>query len=116
MIPAKLPLKITRGTTFKPVIIHCKDKDGAAVDISGWTPFAEVRKSSCDSVVVDLAPTVTDGPAGEITIPAIQDETTVGYTAGDYFWDLILETPAGERLGPYVADRFAIRNKITQPA
>lgn len=116
MTPATLDLICTRGVTFGPVVILCSDDTPVVVDLTGWTPIAHVRKKSGSALIFDLAPTVTDGPAGEITIPAMADEDTMQLPAGSYRWDLVLERPTGERLGPYIAGRFTVANIITQPS
>jgi hypothetical protein len=115
MTPATLRLTLITGTTFGPVVITCKDSEDAAVDLTGWSAFAEVRQSVNAAVVLDLAPEVTDAAAGEITI-ALSDEDTADLTPGSFVWDLILENAAGQRLGPYVAGSFVIRKPVTQPA
>jgi hypothetical protein len=53
---------------------------------------------------------------GQILIPEITDETTHDWTDYKGKWDLILQNPAGQRLGAYVAGSFRIERGITNPA
>lgn len=53
---------------------------------------------------------------GQILIPEITDETSHDWEDFTGRWDLILENPAGQRLGAFVAGRFLITNGITNPA
>lgn len=116
MTPAALDLTLTRDITFGPIVITCKDSAGAAVNVTGWTAYAEVRKKPEDTtVILNLAPVVSNGAAGQVTIPAIANTVTKTLPPGAYQWDFILQKPTGERLGPFITGRFNIGNKITQP-
>jgi hypothetical protein len=53
---------------------------------------------------------------GQILIPEITDETTHDWTDYKGKWDLILQNPAGKRLGAYVSGSFRIERGITNPA
>lgn len=114
MTPATLDLTVTRGVTFGPVVITCKDANGAAVNLAGYTPFAEVRKKAGEAVVRDLALAITNAAAGEVTIPEISDEATMKMTKGSYRWDFVLQNAGGKRFGPHAAGTFIVQNIITQ--
>jgi hypothetical protein len=113
MKPAILDLRISKGITFGPVQIYCQDEDLAPVDITGWQVFAQVRRNPNGDVLFDLLPVITDGPAGEITLSA-DHEDTAELQAGLYRWDLILENPDGERLGPFIVGAVHVLAPITQ--
>ena len=110
----KLDLEITAGTTFGPVVITCKDSDAAPIDLTGWTVWAQVRKTTLGEIAHDLSPIISDPTAGKITI-AQTDEQTATIKAGAFQWDLLLENSEGERLGPIVAGACNIIRAITQP-
>ncbi len=114
MTPATLNLKIYHGITFGPVVITCSDDDEVAVDLTNWLVYAEAR-IDFRTPMFDLAPTVTDATAGEITL-ALTDEQTAALPVGNFRWDLILENPAGERLGPYIAGTCIVQAINSQPA
>ncbi len=114
MKPGKLNLTIYTGFQFQKTI-RLKDATGEFIDLTGYTPFAEVRENRSSAVVLDLAPTITDATSGEVTID-IADETTDALTKGAFVWDLMLEDGDDKRLGPYVAGRVEIEDGITQPA
>lgn len=89
-------------------------------DLTDWIPYAEVRSEPEGSLVLNLAPAVTNPPAGVVTIPVIQDEQTILLPSGgaDKFkcrWDLIFQIPTGERIGPFIAGSFTIKSIITEP-
>lgn len=115
MTPAQLNLSIYTGATFGPVELIAKDKNGAIVDLTGWSVWAEVRESPSDTLVVDLAPTIVDATAGKIHL-TLTDEQTAVLSTGTYQWDLLMENPTGERLGPYIAGTVHINPRITQPS
>lgn len=73
----------------------CKDEDGAAVNLTGYTARAEVRPTvSSEEVTLDLAPTIPT-PANGIIVVDIADEVTALIEPGSYVWGLVLETDAG---------------------
>ena len=103
------------------IFLHCdfsytltwEDDDGP-MDLSGWGVEAMVRHPLGGALIVDLAPEITDAGAGEISI-SITDEQTAELTPGTYRWDLILITPAGERLPPVLAGKATVRTPQTHP-
>ena len=73
----------------------CKDEDGAAVNLTGYTARAEVRPTiSSSTITLNLAPTIPT-PANGIISVSIADEVTALIEPGAYVWGLVLETPAG---------------------
>lgn len=114
MTPANVPLTIYTGTTFGPVTLTCRDAEGVLVDLTGWTAYAEVRKTEGGPVIVDLEPVITDAGGGVVTL-GLSKEDTAALPVGGYLWDILLQRPTGERLGPYVAGKVSIKKPITQP-
>jgi hypothetical protein len=114
MIPAKLNIVAWIGATLEPIVITFLDADSAAVDLTGWSVFAEVRQLPFNSVILDLNPSITDAANGEVTI-TLTDEVTATLRAGSHKWDIMLENPGGERLGPYLQGEFVVQGMITQP-
>lgn len=113
MIPAKYDLNIWTGFQLQETL-RLKDGDGEFIDLTGATPYAEVRENRSAAVTLDLSPSVSDASNGEITID-VTDETTDALTVGTYAWDLMIDFGDGKRLGPYVVGVVAIKEGITQP-
>jgi hypothetical protein len=113
--PAPLNLTIVTGIIFGPVILRAKDVNNQPIDLTGWRPFAEVRKKPGAPVILDLAPFLSDPINGEITLPKQTDEQTYNLKVGDYQWSLILEDPFGDRRGPYMQGSFTITATPTKP-
>ncbi len=89
--------------------------DDHPVDLTGITPYAEVRRTPESDVTLDLNPSVTDAATGEITIPAISSDDTQDFDfIGTFNWDLVLVNGGGERFGPYVKGPFVVADNITQ--
>lgn len=110
--PGKLPLPLYKGATFGPILLYARQADQVTViPLTGWGAHAKVRKTDGGPVIIDLLPVISNGPTGEITIPAISDEATAGdaFPLGCFVWDLLLERPSGEIVGPFIADSFTIQ-------
>ena len=114
---ATLDLEISRGTTFGPVLLYCKNELGVAVPLAGYSAFAEARKSPAHSVVINLSPVIeADDSDGLITIPEIPYTDTDDIPAQICKWDIILQDADGKRLAPIIGGIIAINMIITQPA
>lgn len=84
-------MTIYRGITFKLVIL-VKDAAGAAIDLTGASARAQVRKRAAVSsaLILDLQPSVTNPTAGEITISRPPAETAaLAPQVGK--WDLLVD-------------------------
>lgn len=114
MTPALLNLSIVQGVDFGPVVITCLDSSGVAVDITGWTAYAEARKTPCDVKAFDLSPTIPTGTDGKISISKTRVQAAA-ICQGLYGWDLLLQNAAGVRSGPFVAGRIAVTKPTSQP-
>lgn len=114
---ATLNIEIVRGATFGPIQILCKDAAGAPVPLAGWSAFAQARDSHKTPVIIDLLPIIDPADTlGLITLTAIPWQTTKNYDFQSIDWDLILQTPTGDRLPPFLGGKIRITNAITQPS
>lgn len=107
-------LNITPGYQLQKVFRLRRKDTGAYVDLTGSTPYAEVRDTRDGAVILDLSPTVTSAANGEITID-VADETTDALAEGIYDWDLMVENSDSERIGPYLRGTATVKGGITQP-
>lgn len=116
MIPGTYNLNVYQGSTFGPIVLiaYSDAEHTTPTDLTGFTAHAKVRETSLKPVVKDLLPTITDGPAGEVTIPAIPDEVTKTLPRGSYVWDLLLERSTGQVLGPFLAGSFTIHTAVSR--
>ncbi len=84
------------------------------VDLTGYTPQAQVRRQPFGGLVLQLSSSVTDAANGEITLASILSSVTrVIESHGNFEWDLVLATNTN-RFGPYVKGSFYISDNITQ--
>lgn len=109
-----LDITIWRGLTYGPQIIFAVDTTGAPYNLTSWSVFASVRKESPLAVIVNLSPTISNATTGEITIELLP-ATTLALAEGVALWDLVLQTPTGRKLGPYIGGNVVITTPITQP-
>ncbi len=113
IIAGLLNLFIVRGCTFEQLELQMQDVDGNPVVITNFTVEAQVRTFPSDTLVVNLAPTVTDGPNGIVTIPEIIRTTTVSYELGNHRWDLLLSDSSGDPKVRLLYGDFTITDSIT---
>lgn len=113
MIPGNYSITLTIGTTFDPIVFQFSEGIIPGDDITGWDFTAEVRTIPGGTVMLNLAPTVTDGPNRIITTDGFTDEETALLVAATHKWDLIGESPGGEIRGRYLAGSFSFVPKIS---
>lgn len=113
MIPGTVNFTIYRGTTFGPILLRAKDGDGNAVPLTDWVPHAQVREAPQKHLVLDLNPVISDAANGELTME-FTDEETLAMVPGEFVWDLLLERPTGEILGPFLSGTFSIKTATTR--
>lgn len=113
MTPARLDLHISKGITFGPVLVTCKDASGNPRNLTGWSVFADARQSLTGGVAFSLAPQIVGGAGGQVSM-SFTPEQTAALRAGTYRWDLVLRNPGGDRLGPYLAGKVAVDQLNTQ--
>lgn len=96
--PGVLDIEITRGEKFYLQLI-CRDGNGAALDLTLYTPVVEMRPETESPNVYDLEP-VVQAPAsgGTILIDLDSDETFTKFVVGRFQWAaLLMLTSSGNR-------------------
>jgi hypothetical protein len=115
MIPGTYNLTLVKNVTWDGLRVLCQDSDGAAVDLTGWSAAAQVRKKrDAGTVILDLQPVITDAEAGEVTLPEIPAGSSAGYACGGYVWDLVMTDADGKKRGPILSGTFVITTSITR--
>ncbi len=108
-----LNLILVRTCTFEALSLQMQDANGDPVDITDFTVEAQVRTFPGDILIIDLDPSVTDGPNGIVTIPEISQLSTGAYELGNQRWDLILIDPSGDPKVRLLYGEFNIIDPIT---
>ena len=112
----KQSIVISIGTTPRPIVVTVTDSAGDPFDLAGSTVAAKIKDTD-GTVILDLAPAITDEAGGIITI-TITDEQTVGLApAVNLAWDLILTIPDASPndmpLPPIVSGTVTILKTVT---
>lgn len=100
MQPASLDLTIYKGSTFVKSIQWKTGDPAVAVDLTGCTARMQVRKSPCDSVILESLSTsngkilITDAINGKFQI-RISADVSSAYTFVSGVYDLELVFPDG---------------------
>ena len=89
MAAGKRDIEITIGDDYEHVVYINTRVNGTLIptDITGRTYTAEIKKGASQPVIATFTCTVTDGPAGEITI-TLADTVTEDLTVGCHKWYL----------------------------
>lgn len=81
-------LAIDQGTTFSDFVIY-KDKNKTAIDISGLTPRASMRKSYYSANAVTLTTAINSNAGGNVNL-SLTSSQTANLKAGRYVYDVEL--------------------------
>ena len=108
----KQSIVISIGTTPRPIVVTVTDSAGDPFDLAGCTVSA-LLKDEDGSVILDLAPAITDEAGGIITITLTDEETAGLSPAINLSWDLILELNDGRVLPPIVSGNGTILETVT---
>jgi hypothetical protein len=81
----KANITIDQGTTFNTEIV-LTDEEGNAIDLSGYTGKAQLRKSYTSSTYKSFQVTLNDG----VVYLAMNSSNSSSLTAGRYVYDVIL--------------------------
>lgn len=116
--PANLKQVYTRGDT-DPVQFRLTDKDGAAIDITGYTfrlsvdtvenPADTNRPTATEVFAVNG--TITDGPNGRFEFPMTTTESN--QAPGTYYYDV--ERTNGTAVRTIIKSTFQMMQDITKP-
>lgn len=115
---AELNLEIVQGATFVlPIAI--KDSNNTAVDITGASMKAQIRKKADATTVIvtlntpdEIVITNASGGLATITIPV---SVTEDFPTGRYKWDLFITYASGQTDRMFYGDVLFISN-ITDPS
>lgn len=108
MIPGNYDITIFKGISFYNQIVWTDNATTpVAINITGWTPQCDVRRSPSRDVVFSITcaiPTGTDG-ATNLTMTKTQ---TDALTAGTYKYDLVFTNTSSERVGPLISGKVTV--------
>lgn len=75
--------------------LQFKDDNNLAVDLTGWTIYAQVWDKKRTTKYADWNVTYTDRTTGQVNISLTDTQTTT--FPNEAYYDVLLETPAGIR-------------------
>lgn len=109
-------MTLYRGASFI-LTIAVTDPAGDPVDLTGATARAEIRTraAKASSLILDLAPSITDAAGGIITIN-VPAATTAVLEPQTGKWDLLVETSGGDTLLIVPTEEINISALATEPA
>lgn len=90
----KANLVVDQGTDFS-TIVSIADLNDEAIDLTGYTGTAQIRKHYSSSNAVNFSVSL-DSIAGDVTLSLTASQTNA-MLAGRYVYDVELESPAGIR-------------------
>ena len=88
-------LEIEQGSSFK-YTIDIKTGSGSVYDLSNHTIAAQMKKSYNSFIIAATFAAVTTDTAGQIQLSLTAAQTIV-IKAGRYVFDVIMETPSGDK-------------------
>lgn len=115
MKPENVNIYVHRGTDFE-LSVTLKDSDNVAINVTGDTGHAQIRKppgtnpKGRGDLIDTLTVAVSDGPNGVFTVSAARADT-YDYPIGNYYWEFARTRNADSKvLGPYLSGTVYIRD------
>ena len=88
-------LTIDQGTDFT-MTVDVQNALGNALDLTGYTIAAQIRKTYGSSNVTAVFTTAHNGANGQVTM-SLPDATTTAIEAGRYVYDLMITSGSGDK-------------------
>jgi hypothetical protein len=108
--PARLDYRITRGDDFADVVTIKEGSPPVAVDVSGRTFTAQVRRSADGEVVAAMAIDMSQAASGEVGY-AVSDAVTATMR-GAYVWDF--QQAVGGVVRTLMGGKFIVDPDVTR--
>ena len=86
---------IDQGATFTTTVT-VTDANGDAVNLSGYSVAAQIRKSFLSSTATAFTATISNASAGEITI-SLSPTQTAALEAGRFVYDVLITASGGTK-------------------
>ena len=86
---------IDQGATFTTTVT-VSDANGDAVNLSGYSVAAQIRKSFLSSSATAFTASISNASAGEITI-SLTDSQTTSLESGRYVYDVLITASGGTK-------------------
>ena len=88
-------LVIYTGTKFEQTFVLEDDQTNSAMNLTGYTGCAQIKRYESSSKTADFDVGFSnDRTTGRVTLTML-DTVTSGIKAGKYFYDLLINSPAG---------------------
>ena len=104
-------LYIDQGSDFS-VTVGMTDATSAALDLTGATFLAQIRKTHSSSTVTATFGSSHDSTGGNLTL-TLADTVTAGITSGRYVYDVLI-TDSGNTATRVVEGSVLVRQGVTQ--
>ena len=118
----ELDLLLKQGSTFGPHLITLKDSNNTAINITGATIRAQIRKTSDAATTTATGDfVITNGSAGQFTFgfnttatSALQvDPSSETATDSQYVWDMEIQYADG-RVYPLMYGKVSVFREVTK--
>ena len=86
---------IDQGATFTTTVT-VTDSNGDAVNLSGYSVAAQIRKTFLSSSVTAFTASISNASSGEITI-SLTDTQTTALEAGRFVYDVLITASGGTK-------------------
>ena len=92
--PGKYNISLQRRADYS-LALQFKDSTGAAINLTGWTAYAQAWNKQRTTKYADFAITYTNRASGQITISLTDTQTTT--FPDECYYDVLLENPSALR-------------------
>ena len=89
--PGTYSIRLQRRADYS-VALQFNDSTGAAINLTGWTAYAQAWNRDRTTKYADFAITYTNRASGQITISLTDSQTTT--FPNECYYDVLLENPS----------------------
>lgn len=109
-LPSNYDLVLYRGDYF-PISVTLKDSNGVAINLTGYTAKAQIKKNYSDNAPYDFTVTM-DAPNGKVNL-VLTSTVSETILAGNYIWDFQVTNPSGN-VRTYLAGDVVVYDEVTR--
>lgn len=113
-LPNNFDIELYKGDYFPLTVTLVQPDNAGPLNLTGYTPSAQVRANYGDPLVYNFTATIPDPTTGVVHL-VLPSAVTAGIEPGSYIWDFQVREPSGN-VRTYIAGDVTVYNEVTPNA